>query len=123
MPVSFQTPPVLMSTSPVNVLAPVPASVNVPVNEVAPVTPNVKLAPVFKVPPLAMVKSLAVALAANVTVWVFRMVTKPYALVGVVVAFTQVVPPSVDCCQVALAFQLPVAKLLYCFAGAIDKPV
>ena len=124
MPVSFQTPPALISTSPVNVLVPVPASVNVPVTEVTPVTPKVKVELVAKVPPDSIVKPLAVALAATVTVWPFRMVTKPSALVGTVVPVTQLVPPSVDSCQLAAVPQLKeVALLLNCFAGAKDKPV
>lgn len=54
--VSFQVPPELIVTSPVNVFAPVFARVNVPETEVVPVTPRVKLVPVVKPVPEFIVK-------------------------------------------------------------------
>ena len=48
------------------------------------------------------------------------MVTSPFALVGVVVAGTQVVPPSVDCSQVPKTFQLPEVTFdLNCFTSTV----
>ena len=119
-PVSFQTAPLFKTTSPVKVFAAVFDKVIVPETVVVPATEKVQVlvAPVFKVPPVSTTKFAAVAAAPKVTVSPFLMVTVASALEGAVVAVTQVVPLSIDCCHVAAVPQVPVAAERNCFGNA-----
>jgi len=49
-------------------------------------------------------------------------VTNPLALVGVIVAAAHVAPPSVDCCQVLVAFQFPLCIDWNCRTRTVTVP-